>query len=527
VNERRITTAIVAVLVGTAVCFRLLHLGSIPGINGDEGWWGVQATHWLHGQPYQATTTSGNPIDMFLLVPLGLVHGLAPPSFVLLRIIPATVNLLALAVGFVLVRRLYDETTAWIQTITLAILPTAISHSRFCQDPSQSIPWTGLVVYLSLLGLQERRRAWLYAAGVILLFPVAIWTHPTNVFIAPFVLLPVAAAAAPLVPRSRRGRTIVVAVTAGLVIVAAAAALPSLSHYAASNAFLNRPWLSVAGARLTHIAAWYEFLKNYIRLFDGVTIYHYFVDPHAISRASDIGFGLVFVVVAWGLRLALQEPRPADAGLVFAWVSMCLLFFAFGGPEAIRPHAERWGLCLIAPGTVVIARAFAAVIARAPARRAWTIGAAAAAAAGLLGSFYLNYFREFETSGGRSHITFITAATEPKQQALEQVLAKRTAGEPVLIVAQQWWQFWPITYLAQAHPEVTVTMTLPPDDRPELQEALARGRLFFVEFTGSEELTRAIDWIRGHGYQSAETVVHDAGGHDLLTVLQVAPPPSR
>ena len=258
-NERRITTAIVAVLVGTAVCFRLLHLGSIPGINGDEGWWGVQATHWLHGQPYQATTTSGNPIDMFLLVPLGLVHGLAPPSFVLLRIIPATVNLLALAVGFVLVRRLYDETTAWIQTITLAILPTAISHSRFCQDPSQSIPWTGLVVYLSLLGLRERRRAWLYAAAVILLFPVAIWTHPTNVFIAPFLVLPLAAAAGARLPITRRGRAILAVAVVVLLVLGLLVVRTGLTHLAGTIDYLDKPWLSMAAARMIDGAQWFEF----------------------------------------------------------------------------------------------------------------------------------------------------------------------------------------------------------------------------------------------------------------------------
>src|SRR5262245_15956609 len=98
----------------------------MPGIDGDEGWWGVQAMRWLHGQPFERQTTSGNRIDMLLLAPLGLAHALAPPSFTLLRAVPSVLNLIALAIGFLLVRRIYGSPTAWIQTVALAVLPTAI-----------------------------------------------------------------------------------------------------------------------------------------------------------------------------------------------------------------------------------------------------------------------------------------------------------------------------------------------------------------------------------------------------------------
>src|SRR4051794_31610906 len=154
-HERRIVTAIVAVLLGTAIWFRLLRLGSVPGISGDEGWWGVQALAWLGGRPYEPRTTSGNPIDLFFPVPVALLHAIGPPSFALLRVVPVLANVLALAAAFVFVRRLFGETTAWIHTVVLAILPTAIAHSRICQDPSQSVFWSGLVVYLALLAVKD------------------------------------------------------------------------------------------------------------------------------------------------------------------------------------------------------------------------------------------------------------------------------------------------------------------------------------------------------------------------------------
>src|SRR6185295_9434647 len=78
------------------------------------------------------------------------------------------------------------------------------------------------------------------------------------------------------------------------------------------GSFLNRPWLTVIAAHVAHVQPWYEFVKNYIRLFDGVTIYHYFVDPQLISRPSDIGFAVLFLVVGCGMRLALRVRRTAD-----------------------------------------------------------------------------------------------------------------------------------------------------------------------------------------------------------------------
>src|SRR4029077_18183349 len=115
---RRAGTAfVVLALLGTGLWFRVAHLGRMPGIGGDEGWWGVQATRWSHGQAYERTTTSGNPIDQFLLVPLGAAHRAAPPSFALLRGVPTALNFLALLIGFFAVRRLYGAETAWIFTV--------------------------------------------------------------------------------------------------------------------------------------------------------------------------------------------------------------------------------------------------------------------------------------------------------------------------------------------------------------------------------------------------------------------------
>src|SRR6478609_3565346 len=66
--------AVIVLLLGTACCFRLMRLSSVPGISGDEGFWGVQALAWLQGRPYVTHTTSGNPIDLVFLIPIAWLH---------------------------------------------------------------------------------------------------------------------------------------------------------------------------------------------------------------------------------------------------------------------------------------------------------------------------------------------------------------------------------------------------------------------------------------------------------------------
>jgi hypothetical protein len=521
-REGRILTAIFVSLLGTAIWFRLWHLSSVPGISGDEGWWGVQATAWLSGRPYQVHTTSGNPTDPFFLIPLALVHGVASPSFAALRAVSALVNLLALPIGFWFVRRLYGNTTAWIYTVALAIMPTAIAHSRLAQDPSQSIFWTGIVIYLSLLGLEERRRTWLYLGAALLVFPIALWTHPTNVFIAPFLVLPCVATVRLLLPSPKRSMALVLmsVFLAGLLI-----AWPTFTLVARWNDYLDRPWLSMALTRLTDGGQWLEFAVNTARLFNGVTIYHYFSGARPATVPFDLGVVVVVVVALWGFLLTpAANRRRLDYGLIVACATMWVAFYAFAGPQALRPHAERWGLCLIVPGTLFLARGLTAWIEGVPRIRRLTIALLTLTAASVLTSFYVNYFREFAITGGRSHLTYVTAATEPKQQALAQILASAAGPSHVTIITQQWWLVWPIAYLAAERAHVSVSMGLAMKPDPAFQDALGKGRLFIVEFAETPELATAIDWIRARGLHSETTTVRDASGRDLLQVLHVTAP---
>jgi hypothetical protein len=521
-TERRIAAAIVVVLLGTATAFRLLRLESVPGLSGDEGWWGIQALAWLAGQPYQARTTSGNPIDLFFLVPVALLHAIGPPSFTLLRLVPAAANLLALVAAFVCVRRFYGETTAWVHTVTLAVLPTAIAHSRICQDPSQSVLWAGLVVYLALLGVHDRRAAFRWLAAALAVFPVALWTHPTNVFVAPFLVLPIAAALAPRLPDARRARIRLAVAAAAAIGIGLIAGWLAFERVARAYPSLNQPWLSLAAGRFVDAGQWLEFAGNNVRFFNGITVYHYFSGARPWTLPHDALAILAAVLVLGGIGLVARRRRsPIDLALVAGCAATWLLFYAFAGPQALRPHAERWGLCLLVPGSLLLARGAGAWIELAPRLRLVSLGTAALAAAALLGSFYVHYFRAFATTGGRSHLTYVTAPVEPKRQALVHILGRGAGARRLEVATRQWWLYWPIAYLATEHPTVSVRFDTAPGSEPALDAPAPGTARFFVEFVRTPELAATLRLIEQAGLTATTTTIADAGGRDLLAVVEV------
>ena len=228
------------------------------------------------------------------------------------------------------------------------------------------------------------------------------------------------------------------------------------------------------------------------------------------------------MLLAGFLLIPAPKRSRLDYGLIAACTMTWIVFFVFAGPDALRPHFERWGLCLLVPGTLVLARGLSAWIEWRPTWRLMTIGAAALVATAVLGSFYVNYFYEFATSGGRSHLSYTTAPIEPKQRTLELILHQRRGPGRVIVVARQWWVYWPIAYLATRHPHVSVSMTLDVERRPDFAQALQEGSVFLVEFAGTSELADAQAWVLQRGLRSATTKITDASGRGLLEILQVS-----
>ncbi len=513
-----------AVLLGIGLAYRLVKLAAVPGVNGDEAWGGIQALNYLHsGALLFAKTPSDRPVSLLYVLPLAWVHRWGAPSIPLLRSVAVASNLLALALSFVMIARVFGIKAACIQLLTLTIMPTAIAHGRFAQEVTQSILFTSMVVLLALESVRARRWAWVPWLLSVAALGLAVYIHPTNVFIAPFLVLPSVLLVIRAQPRTVAGRLAywsawVCGAWASLFLVV----WPRVASYAQSM-HLDRAWLEVARTRLLSASDWAVFARRYGQLLNGTTIYDY-MSGAALNRP----------IYAWATLLAASALAAGLLGLavqrrllwteitvIVGWALSLLLFFAFAGPTAIAAGVERWALCLIPPASLMIMLSVRAWLEVSRERQALVAGAALAFGYAVAAGFYANYFHEFSASGGRAHHTFVTASTEPKQAALATVLARHPQSTDVMIVSQQWWEYWPIRYLASSHQNVEVSMTFPDDATLRARQLVQKGGLFIVEFVGFGEFTSALQWVAQHNLFYDTTMIRDGGGRDFIAVMQV------
>jgi hypothetical protein len=515
-------------LLAVALAMRVWRLENIPGINGDEAWSGVQAARLAAGKSIEWWTPTGNPINVFFLFPLAGLHAAFAPSFVLLRMAALASGILALVANYALCRRVFDSRTAAVSTLLLAVLPIDVAYSRFAWDASQSLLATVFVLYLPLWHYRKGYDdASLPVAGMVAL-AAALLVHPTNLFAAPLLVVPIAYA-------WRRSAW------KGMQQVAVPARPLTLGLLALGGIFTAYfAWRALSGtaATLRGPDDFFAFVQNYLRLFSGATVYEYISGVDAatgplawfawLPAACKLGFGIAVVFGGWGMmRRLAADGTEHDVNLVVGWAVMLLGFFLVAGPRAIAPHLERYGICLVAPGAVVLARGLAWWIeprqshARAA---AWIL----AASVWLFpATFYLGYFDFIERTGGQSHLTFRTAAVEPKLAALRYIRSHLGGGGSARIVATQWWNYWPIAYLASGDNDIRVLSgqawqtASPPADDGRTAES------WYVEFAGSPEEKDLLRRLGQSGKAPGRHVIFDYSGRPVLSVVGPAENPSK
>jgi Dolichyl-phosphate-mannose-protein mannosyltransferase len=448
---------IVAIL-GVALLMRVWQLGNIPGINGDEAEYGVRAVRFLRGEPIVWQTPTGNAVNPFFFFSQVAIHAVFSPSFTVLRLIAVASGLAALALNYLFSRRLFGRSSATVSTLILAVLPIDIAYGRFAWDTCQTLAASTLVVYPALLMLAERERRWRWFALACGGYAAAYLVHPTNVFLGAFLF------AVPVV--ERRGQWQPWLRSRGPWIWAASAA--SVVALAALASWFARTVLSIGVMAAVTPSGLAEFVRNHARLFNGTTVYRYIAGSHAVETVMEDGWPIDFgwldaatlAVFAGAAFVLCREIRRAnsitDGGLIVGWLCTTCGFLLVAGPEAIRPHWERYGLCLILPEALIVARATTILIVRPSAFGRTATLVALATAWLLLFDFGVSYFGFIHRTGGESQETFRTAAIEPKQAALDEMLAERTPEQAVRIVAGEWWNYWPLAYLASAQPDVSV-----------------------------------------------------------------------
>ncbi|MGO8688296.1 MAG: ArnT family glycosyltransferase [Thermoguttaceae bacterium] len=503
--------ASLAALGLAALWFRCHALGNIPGLNGDEAWYGVTAWNILHGGAWLVKTPAGNPVNPFFFALLLPLEACFRPSITLLRIVPLASGLAALALNWWLCRRVFDRPTAVISTLVLAVLPIDIAYSRFAWDAAQSLPATLLVWYFSLAAVRFPERQDRFTAAAIVALLAAVLVHPTNIFAG-------AAIAAGLIARWRQfrfqPRRLTVLALATLALICCATYLIRLRGEAGGGVLSHL-------AQLVHPHGDPHFAVLYANLFSGQTVYQYISGADSWLRWPALG-----VVVVWGVlaaaawRLWRDTRAAADRVLAAAWLLELAAFAVLAGPQALWPGQERYAICLVAPAVMLAARGAAVWWGQAGRVRTAAVVLALAAAGFVLADFHQHYFRFIEQTGGRAHRTFRTAAVEPKRAALDYILQHRGPGV-TWIVADDYWSCWSLRYLALADHDVRVVQADKEDAPQALALARTEGRAWYVRFCpyaahavcGGIVTRRVTDTVR----------ILDYGGRPVLCVSQPSP----
>jgi hypothetical protein len=489
-------------LIIAGLLVRVVALDRLPGINGDEAWYGVNVHLLLDGEPVFLRTGVGNvlsPLHSGFLVPLEAVAG---PAFVLLRVPSVVWGTLALLLVFPLLARCIGTSAAVISASWLAVSPAAVSQARFGWDPSATLLLSLLVTGLALQG------RWL----AVLAFMVGLIVHPTNVFLAPL-------AATAWIPGavewyrdlSARARRWLLAITLTLSPFVAVPAF-FLARRIAHAGFL--PSIEMVVERLTSPALWYATATGIVSLLAGVTSATAIAGPPpAVLRIAAMGvIAVALAGAAYGHWHARHHPAASSTRWFGPAVATCiLLFHVVAGPRALQPGVERYAMFVLVPLTVWCT--WGLQLTR---RGTYLAGTAATTLAAVL---MLGYFIPLATRGGDGHSAFRTGDVEPKQAAFDFIRQHGRSASVIVILAEDWWLYWPLRYLAVEDRRIHVDIlsqdhvkwlhpgtTAPP--LPQLPDAV-----YAVLFAGSP---------RSFGNDAAVFTARDPIGRPIVQVFALS-----
>lgn len=423
-------------IVAIAVAMRLYGIGRMPGILGDEGWYGVQIQRLLAGTGGEWRTPTGNVPGVIHYGSLALLHSLFQPSALLLRLPALLSSLAALAIAYAIGRRFFGATTGIAAVALMACFPINISYARLGWDPSHTQLLVLFAAYAAFANLR------ILSA---LCFAFALANHPAAVFAAPFLTLAYFGLDVGKRPwRGAAGRT---AIYAGLLALAIGFSLslsPGAGHYIDVSASL---------ARLGHPSAWADFARLFSRLLSGETVYDFFVGQSfgPAQAAIDLIVLVVLVVILTAGCVALRrEFHWPTAAVVAGWLAALFMLFVVAGPWALRPSLERFSIALVP----LTALALAALLGRCfPGSRnlSYFQVLMASLTLPLLAGFWLSYLQPLDRGEGRPGTGLWTGLPGLNQEALDTIVA-RTGTAKASVIAEDSWIYWPITYRAAGRP---------------------------------------------------------------------------
>lgn len=475
-------------LVLLAVALRAVGLSHWPGINGDEAWYGVQLQQGLAGNWLPWRTPSGNLIDPFYFLLLLPAEWLAGPSFVALRWPALAAGLLLL--GLAWRARRFADTAADLWLPLLAFSPVLVLYSRLGWDPALTPLASAAALLLAWRGRGLAAALATWAAALV---------HPANLFLIP-LLFPLLLAGSP--PRRRWQRS------AEIGVFLLPALLSPLFNPGLSSEMGT--FLAPLRARLLLLPGWREFAQQSLDLFSGWSSLAYLAGrPGAWWSAALRGASLVALLL--GLTAVPQLWRDPDRRLrllLCGWLLSWVLLYLTSGTAGTVPHQERYALFLVVPGLFLMAQLLNRLPPPLARGRSWITAAICLFWIAALGG---NFFRPLQQNGGNGPRPFRSAAREPKEALWHRYVALRRQ-RPAPLVAETWWLYWPLRYLARGQVNGPVFLAPPPPVPLPLPPATAE--VYLATFSDGPVAAE----LRQHGRAIPVADFPDAAGRPLLTL---------
>lgn len=492
-------------ILGLAGAARMLWAGSVHGICGESAHFAIRAGMILEGAlPFNGMNTRVGPIWDYMLT---LPYAVFGPSWEMLRLSGALMNLLALVFCYRVALREAGKATALACTLALAVLPGLVMYAR---EPVETTSLGLFFLFLSLdLVSLSRARPWLsIAAGII--WGLAAFNHPIFVMV-PFTLVISGVVVSRL-------RVIAWPQLWGLGVGLVIGLLPRLY-----DRVVNAPMDAMSHTNPERLAHFWGFQWIFGRALDGEVIYLGYVGRLLWDTwwVVPIVFmcGLVFLL--WGMVWRRDKTWWIEAWLALA-LAIHLAMVPLGAPTA----QPRYFLYCLVYAALLLGRSLARAYQWSGGRlrqAALTGGLALALFCGA--SLGVNYFYSFLTSGGQPYqwktpLLDFTSDAWMNHGELAQELIKR--GYPVVATGDFWhhslhlslnlWQGEPLTF--QGVPLRNASDT-------------ERAAVFYNSPEGEERMRRFLKAHEHHTYQRAQLPRHLAHKYLLLerTGPQVCYPP--
>lgn len=478
----KIVLAITLCVIAASVLVRFHRLDNVPGITGDEAVIAITIMDFADGRSSRLSTATGNlfnPLHHGLAL---LVHQFADPGPFVVRISSLVNGLGCVLAAWLLLPRVLGPRRGLIAALLITTLPTHLAYSRIALSPSL----TPLIILVSLYFALR-----LDGLKTLIACLVAIWVHPTNLFVVPILAAPfiedrLGAGSDDEAENPRRSR-----LQWFLRATAAAAAVAvSLLLVNPVSKEVKSDLVQTALARAMDPWGALQFLGHYGSVLSGSSVFIHYAGTDESFGVRAALFWLIFasVMILGFIQLRRRGERRWLAMLAGLVASIGALYLV-AGAHSISPHYERWGLFLSVPSCILFAVYLDSLGGIADNRALPLFAGLALAILGLV-TFEISHIGGMYTAD-QQHRGVQTGEVDPKLSALAMIAEMRATSAPAVIMCEDWWVYWPIRYFARNDPDYVPRL---PDPMmyPDYGELVRAGKplpndyeLFYVTFAGS------------------------------------------